>query len=69
MRRWRDGLATALGMLTAADACLTFVQAVSYNAARARGLVDWVVITAAVLAPASASVLLFRSRDLRLPGR
>ncbi|MFP2931753.1 phosphatidylglycerol lysyltransferase domain-containing protein [Pyxidicoccus sp. 3LG] len=69
VRRWRDGLATTLGALTAADACLTFVQAVSYNAARARSPVDWAVITVAVLAPATASGLLFRSRDLRLPGR
>ncbi|MCP3139730.1 DUF2156 domain-containing protein [Pyxidicoccus xibeiensis] len=69
VRRWRDGLATAMGVLTAADACLTFVQAATYNAALARGVVDWVVITAAVLAPASASALLFSARDLRLPVR
>ncbi|WP_163999477.1 bifunctional lysylphosphatidylglycerol flippase/synthetase MprF [Pyxidicoccus caerfyrddinensis] len=69
VRRWRDSLATALGMLTASDACLTFVQAATFNVARARGPVDWAVITAAVLAPATASALLFRSRDLRLPGR
>ncbi|NTX58341.1 DUF2156 domain-containing protein [Myxococcus sp. CA039A] len=69
VRRWRDGLATALVCLTAADACLTFVQAATYNAVRARGPVDWLVITAAVLAPATASGLLVRARDFRLPAR
>ncbi|MCP3099774.1 DUF2156 domain-containing protein [Myxococcus sp. K15C18031901] len=69
VRRWRDGLATMLAGLTAADACLTFVQAASFNAVRARGPVDWLVITAAVLAPATASGLLFRARDFRLPAR
>ncbi|WP_326491754.1 DUF2156 domain-containing protein [Myxococcus stipitatus] len=69
VRRWRDDLATALAGLTAADACLTLVQAASFNAVRARGPVDWLVITAAVLAPATASGLLFRARDVRLPAR
>ncbi|QSQ12607.1 DUF2156 domain-containing protein [Myxococcus landrumensis] len=69
VRRWREGLATALVGLTAADACLTFVQAATYNAPRARGPVDWLVITAAVLAPATASGLLLRARDFRLPAR
>ncbi|RJS18350.1 hypothetical protein DRW03_24780 [Corallococcus sp. H22C18031201] len=69
VRRWSDRLATALGGLTAADACLTFLQAAVFNAARARGPGDWLVIVASVLAPATASGLLFRSRDLRLPGR
>ncbi|MBZ4418084.1 DUF2156 domain-containing protein [Myxococcus sp. RHSTA-1-4] len=69
VRRWRDGLAMGLGALTAADACLTFLQAVTYNGARARGVLDWAVITAAVLAPAAASRLLFRSRDVHLSGR
>ncbi|NPC82454.1 DUF2156 domain-containing protein, partial [Pyxidicoccus fallax] len=68
VRRWRDGLAEVLGALTAADACLTFLQAVTYNSARARGVLDWAVITAAVLAPATASALLFRSRDVHLAG-
>ncbi|MBZ4396474.1 DUF2156 domain-containing protein [Myxococcus sp. AS-1-15] len=69
VRRWRNGLATALVCLTAADACLTFVQAAVYNAPRARGPVDWLVITAAILAPATASGLLVRARDFRLPAR
>ncbi|MFP2905318.1 hypothetical protein ACLESD_09730, partial [Pyxidicoccus sp. 3LFB2] len=69
VRRWRDGLAAVLGALTAMDACLTCVQAVTYNAPRARGWLDWAVIIAAVLAPAAASVLLFRSRDVHLSGR
>ncbi len=63
VRRWRDSLATTLGLLTATDACLTFVQAATYNAVRARSPVDWAVITAAVLAPAAASALLFHSRQ------
>ncbi|WP_164017641.1 DUF2156 domain-containing protein [Pyxidicoccus trucidator] len=69
VRRWRDGLAALLGSLTAADACLTFVQAVTYNGARAQGWLDWAVITAAVLAPAAASGLLFLSRDVHLSGQ
>ncbi|AKQ63094.1 membrane protein, putative [Myxococcus hansupus] len=69
VRRWRDSLATALGVLTAADACLTFAQAVTYNVPLAQGLLDGAIITLAVLAPAAASGLLFASRDLSLPGR
>ncbi|RKG93773.1 bifunctional lysylphosphatidylglycerol flippase/synthetase MprF [Corallococcus terminator] len=67
MRRWRDGLATLLGRLTTVDACLTLVQAVTFNAARARGPWDWCIIAASVLAPATASAMLLRSRDLRVP--
>ena len=67
LRRWRDGLATLLGVLTSVDACLTLVQALTYNAARARGPWDWCVIVASVLAPATASAMLLRSRDLRVP--
>ncbi len=69
VRRWRDSLATALGVLTAGDACLTFAQAVTYNVPLARGVLDGAVITLAVLAPAAASGLLFASRDVSLPGR
>ncbi|WP_216619850.1 MULTISPECIES: DUF2156 domain-containing protein [Myxococcus] len=69
VRRWRDALATVLGGLTAADACLTFIQAVTYNVPLARSPLDGAIIALAVLAPATASGLLFISRDLRLPGR
>jgi len=69
VHRWRDSLATALGGLTAADACLTFAQAVTYNVPLARSALDWALIAVAVVAPATASGLLFISRDLRLPGR
>ncbi|WP_426755418.1 phosphatidylglycerol lysyltransferase domain-containing protein [Myxococcus sp. Y35] len=69
VRRWRDSLATVLGGLTAADACLTFAQAVTYNVPLARAPLDWAIIAVAVLAPATASGLLFVSRDLSLPGR
>ncbi|RUO92835.1 DUF2156 domain-containing protein [Corallococcus sp. AB018] len=67
LRCWRDGLATLLGRLTTADACLTLVQALAFNAARARGPWDWSIIIASVLAPATASAMLLRSRDLRVP--
>jgi len=63
VRRWRPGLATVLGSVIAGDACLTLLQAVLYNAPRARVPLDWFIICLAVLAPASASGLLFWARE------
>jgi hypothetical protein len=61
-RRFRPRLAGALNVLVAGDALMTAVQAVAYNLPRARGAVDLVVLTLAVLAPASATLLLWRAR-------
>ncbi len=58
VHRWRSWLAGLLGAVIAVDACLTTWQAVAYNAPRARGALDWLVIAAAVLAPSTAAVLL-----------
>lgn len=60
--RWRRGLATVLATLATADATLTLYQAAAFNAPRARGALDWLVIGAAVAAPVAASVFLWRSR-------
>ena len=58
VHRWRSWLAGTLAGLTAMDACLTAWQAVAYNAPRAHGPLDWLVIAVAVLAPSSAACLL-----------
>ncbi|HEX5752859.1 MAG TPA: DUF2156 domain-containing protein [Archangium sp.] len=62
IRRWRSGLALLLASLITGDACLTFLEALLYNLPRARGLGDWLVMGVAVLAPATAAVLLFWAR-------
>lgn len=61
-RRWRPWLATLLASVITGDACLTLLQALLYNAPRARGLADWLIIVVAVLAPSLAAVLLFWAR-------
>jgi phosphatidylglycerol lysyltransferase len=61
-RRWRPWLATLLASVITGDACLTFLQALLYNTPRARGLIDWLIIVVAVLAPSLAAVLLFWTR-------
>ena len=58
LRRWRSWLAGLLSGVIATDACLTTWQAVAYNAPRARGVLDWAVIAAAILAPTTAAGLL-----------
>ena len=58
-REWRRPLATAAAVAAAADGVLTTVQASRYNARRARGLGDTIIIGAAVLAPFVASAVLF----------
>ncbi|WPB78263.1 DUF2156 domain-containing protein [Archangium violaceum] len=62
VRRWRSGLALLLASLITGDACLTLLEALLYNLPRARGLGDWLVMGVAVLAPATAAVLLFWAR-------
>lgn len=58
VHRWRSWLAGGLAGLITLDACLTTWQAVAYNAPRAHGAVDWLVIAAAILAPSTAACLL-----------
>jgi phosphatidylglycerol lysyltransferase len=62
VRHWRPWLATLLASLITGDAGLTLLEALLYNAPRARGLGDWLVMGVAVLAPATAAVLLFWAR-------
>jgi len=59
LRRWRSWLAGVLTGVIAADTCLTTWQAVAYNAPRAHGALDWLVIAAAILAPSTAACLLW----------
>ncbi|QRN98518.1 DUF2156 domain-containing protein [Archangium violaceum] len=62
VRHWRKWLATLLASVITGDACLTLLEALLYNAPRARGPGDWLVMFVAVLAPATAAVLLFWAR-------
>lgn len=66
-RRWRPRLADAVAIAVTADAAVTLSQALVYNAPRARGLLDAVVIAVAVLAPTLAAVLLWNARVHRAP--
>ncbi len=58
VQRWRSWLAGLLAGVVALDACLTAWQAVAYNASRASGGLDWLIIAAAILAPSTAACLL-----------
>jgi phosphatidylglycerol lysyltransferase len=58
LHRWRSWLAGLLGGVIALDACLTTWQAVAFNAPRASGVLDWIIIAVAVLAPSTAACLL-----------
>ncbi len=60
--RWRQGLATLLAVAVTADATLTVVEALTWNAARLRGLGDAAVVLAAVLAPALAATVMWSAR-------
>lgn len=59
--RWRAGLAHLLAIAIGADAVVTAVEAASWNVPRARGPVEWLVLAAAVVAPAFAFALLWRA--------
>jgi len=61
--RWRRSLALALAAAAAADATLGAVQLVAHSLARARGLVDALIIVAALGAPVFAAALLFGARN------
>jgi hypothetical protein len=58
LHRWRSWLAGLLSGVIALDVCLTTWQAVAYNLPRVRGLLDQVIILAAILAPSTAACLL-----------
>ena len=64
-RRWRHGLATAVAIAVTADAVVTAAEALIYNAPRARGILDWLVMVIAVGAPTSAAVMLWHARAHR----
>lgn len=55
-RRW---LGLAVASAVSLDALLTLAEAVAYNAPRARGVLDWVVIVVSCAAPALAAPILW----------
>jgi phosphatidylglycerol lysyltransferase len=61
-RRWRQPLADIVATAVTFDAIATLVEVLWFNAGRADGALDVVVIFAAVLAPTSAAVLLWNAR-------
>jgi hypothetical protein len=63
-KEWRPQLARAAAVATAADAVLTTVQAARWNVPRAKRWTDGVIITASLLAPVFATVLLWRGRNV-----
>lgn len=66
-RRWRQPLADIVTVAVTADAAVTTIEAVVYNAPRVDGLFDIAVIAVAVLAPSLAAVLLWNTRGHRTP--
>ena len=64
-RRWRQPLGDVVAGVVTADAALTLGQAIVYNAPRAHGMLDVIVIVIAVLAPTFAAVLLWNARAHR----
>ena len=66
-RRWRQPLADIVAVAVTADAVVTLIEAVVYNAPRADGLFDIGVIAVAVLAPSMAALLLWNARGHRSP--
>ena len=63
-RRWRPLLADLVSGVVTADAVVTFLQGILFNAPIARGL-DWLVIGIAIAAPTCAAVLLWNARNHR----
>jgi phosphatidylglycerol lysyltransferase len=56
--RWRRALAVALTVAIVLDAVVTLLQAVLFDAAHVHGLLEWLVVVVACLAPAFAAVVL-----------
>jgi len=65
--RWRQPLADIVASAVTADAAITLIEALAYNAPRARGPLDILVIVIAVLAPTFAAILLWNARVHRSP--
>jgi len=57
---------TPLSVLVTLDAVLTPIEAALWNLPRAQSMLDYIVITAACLAPLLASVVLWGARNVRL---
>ena len=62
-RRWRKGLALAVAAAALADVTLGVIQLATFNAARASGVVDWLLIAAALAAPLFAAIFLYAARN------
>ena len=60
-RRWREGLARAITFAIGADAVLTLVEGVTWNAPRAATPGQWAVLVLAIAAPIAAFVTLWRA--------
>ncbi len=57
--RWRWWLGRALAVAATLDATTTLVEAVAWNAPRAKGWLDWLVVFVACGAPSIAAVILW----------
>jgi phosphatidylglycerol lysyltransferase len=57
--RWRWWLGRTLAVATTADAAATWVEAIGWNARQATGVLDWIAVVVACVAPAVASVVLW----------
>ena len=66
LRRPNAGLLLALALAVTGDAVLTLVQAVIWNAPRARGAFEYGIIALACAAPALAAVVLWGARRTHL---
>jgi phosphatidylglycerol lysyltransferase len=64
-RRWRQPLADVVAVAVTADAALTFGEAMIFNVPRIHGVLDLVVVGAAILAPTFAAILLWNARNHR----
>jgi phosphatidylglycerol lysyltransferase len=64
-RRWRPLLGLILAAAVTADAVLTWLQALVFNAPRLHGPLDWTIAACAVAAPTLAAVILWQARTHR----
>lgn len=60
--RWRQPLADIVAVAVTADAVVTLVEALVFNAPRIHSVVDALVVMTAVIAPSFAAVLLWNAR-------
>jgi len=60
--RWRQPLADIVATAVTADAALTLGQVIAYDLPRSHHVLDFIVVTLAVLAPTLAAVLLWNAR-------